>query len=124
MRIRMQWGRGILHGTLRDTPTARALYDALPCTSDASTWGKEVYFPVPVRASLEPDACDVVAPGTICYWVQGQSVALPYGPTPISKGNECRLVAAVNVLGVIDGEPGLLATVREGEEILVERVEG
>jgi hypothetical protein len=74
MRIRVRWNKGELEGTLDDTPTARALYESLPFTSRANTWGEEVYFDAPVAAKLEHNARQVVDPGAICYWVQGQSL--------------------------------------------------
>jgi hypothetical protein len=79
-----------------------------------------VYFSVPVEAALEKDAKQVVDPGTVCFWVEGSSLALPFGPTPVSKGNECRLVARVNILGKIEGEPTLLKTVKDGDRVHVE----
>ncbi len=123
MRIRVRWQGGELFGELDETPTARKLVAALPCASTANTWGEEVYFKVPVRAEVEPDACQVVQPGTICFWVQGSSLALPFGPTPISEGGECRLVTNVNVLGKLEGDPRALKSVRDGDEIQVELVD-
>ena len=59
----------------------------------------------------------------MCFWVEGSSLALPYGPTPIAQGDECRLVSEVNVLGQIEGDPRALVDVRGGIDIRVERVE-
>lgn len=120
--IRIKWPRGELTATLADTPTARAVVAALPARARANTWGEEVYFSLAADARLEPDARDVVEPGTVCYWVQGSSLALPFGPTPVSRGNECRLVTRVNVLGKLEGDPRLLATVRDGDAIEVSRL--
>jgi len=119
-RIRVRWPKGHLEAELLDTPTARKLLAELPCTSPANTWGEEVYFSVPVKASLEPDARQVVDPGTVCFWVEGSSLALPFGRTPVSQGDECRLVAKVNVLGRFLGDPRQLATVRDGDPVSVE----
>lgn len=96
---------------------------SLPCSSTASRWGDEVYFRAPVEAELDHDARQVVPRGTICFWVQGSSVAIPYGPTPVSVGKECRLVTAVNVIGAIEGDADLLSTVEEGDPIAVEAAE-
>jgi hypothetical protein len=120
MRIRISWANGEALGVLSDTPTARKVFAALPCSSIANTWGEEVYFILPVQTELEPAAQQVVPPGTICFWVHGQSLALPFGPTPISQGDECRLVAPVNVLGKLEGDPRVLKSIREGDEIRVE----
>jgi hypothetical protein len=92
---------------------------ALPARSRANTWGEEVYFTLKADVKLEPDAREVVDPGTVCYWVQGGSLALPYGPTPVSRGSECRLVTKVNVLGRIEGDPRALAAVRDGDTVEV-----
>ncbi len=120
MRIQIIWDGGQLVAALRDTPTARLVWDALPYTSSASTWGEEVYFELPVRAELEDDARQVVDPGTVCFWTGGNALALPYGPTPMSQGDECRLVTEVNILGQIEGDPRLLSSVRDGVAISVE----
>lgn len=119
-KIKIIWPAGSLTATLADTPTARAVLGALPCESSASTWGDEVYFSLPVHAELEPDARQVVDPGTVCFWVQGSALALPYGPTPVSRGDECRLVTKVNLLGKIDGDPAVLGSVADGDTIRVE----
>jgi hypothetical protein len=122
MRIRISWHGGETIGVLADTPNARKLLDALPCDSSANTWGEEVYFSVPMRADLDPDAKQVVPPGSICFWVEGQSLAIPFGRTPASRGDECRLVTAVNVLGKLEGDPRVLDSVNAGDAIRVEIV--
>jgi hypothetical protein len=116
-RIRIAWPKGTARATLHDTPTARALIAALPLKAKAQTWGEEVYFEIPVKATLEKDAKQVVPPGTVCFWVEGSSLALPWGRTPISEGDEARLVTRCNVLGKIDGEARQLASVRSGDTI-------
>lgn len=123
MRIRITWDAGEALGTLNDTPTARRLAEALPHTAQANTWGEEVYFTLPVQTELEPDATDVVEPGTLCYWVQGSSLALPYGPTPASHGDECRLVTAVNILGKLEGDPRVLSSIGDGTSVTVSLAE-
>jgi hypothetical protein len=121
-RVRVAWQGGEVTAHLRDTPTASRLLAALPCQATANTWGEEVYFEVPVKAALEPDSQQVVDPGTVCFWVQGSSLALPFGPTPASKGDECRLVTPCNVLGKIEGDPRRLKEVKQGAAVRVEIV--
>jgi hypothetical protein len=116
-RIRIAWPNGAASATLQDTPTARALVAALPLKARAQTWGEEVYFEIPVKAALEPGAQQVVPPGTVCFWVEGGSLALPFGRTPVSEGDEPKLVTRCNVLGAIDGDPKQLASVRAGDAI-------
>ncbi|GAB2509631.1 cyclophilin-like fold protein [Nocardia heshunensis] len=119
-RIRITWPANQLTATLSDTPTTKALLAALPISSSASTWGEEVYFETGVSVPRESDARQVVDPGTVAFWTDGDSLALPYGPTPISHGDECRLASPCNILGSFDGDPRLLATVRPGDPIRVE----
>ncbi len=123
VRIRISWAGGEIYGQLDDTPSSRAVYEMPPHTAEAHTWGQEVYFSLPVQTTLDARPQQVVPQGTICFWVQGSSLALPYGPTPISTGKECRLVTAVNVLGRLEGDPHVLASVQEGAPITVEPVE-
>lgn len=123
-RLRIAWKGGEVTADLRDTPTVKQLLAALPCEAAANTWGEEVYFELPVKATLEPDAEQVVDPGTVCFWVQGSSLALPFGPTPASKGSECRLVTRCNVLGRVAGDPRQLKKVKDGATIRVESAEG
>ncbi|MFD9334615.1 cyclophilin-like fold protein [Streptomyces sp. NPDC060028] len=120
MQIRISWPSGQLTATLDETPTAKALTEALPISASAHTWGEEVYFDTGICVALEPGALQVVEPGTVAFWTEGDALALPYGPTPISRGGESRLASPCNVLGSFDGDPRLLATVRDGDPVRVE----
>jgi hypothetical protein len=83
----------------RDSETARQLLAALPLRAQGSYWGGEFYFPVPIKAAAEPDATDVVEPGTVAFWTQGSCLCLFWGPTPASQGSECRAASSVNIVG-------------------------
>jgi hypothetical protein len=85
--------------TLADTPSVRALLPVLLVQTQTNTWGGEVYFHLPADIALEPDARQVVAASMVCYWVEGQSLAPSFGPTPISREGEGRLVTPVNARG-------------------------
>jgi hypothetical protein len=122
-RIRIEWPRGAVTLLLDPTPTSAQLVAALPFTARAETWGEEVYFATPVSAKLESSAKQVVPPGTVCFWVDGGALALPYGATPISKHGESRLVTRCNVLGQVVGDARALASVRAGDSIRVARAE-
>ncbi|MFC9325054.1 cyclophilin-like fold protein [Kitasatospora sp. NPDC057015] len=121
MRMRILWPAGQATATLLPTPTTEALWEALPISSAANTWGDEVYFGTPVSVPLEDDARQVVEPGTVAFWTDGDSLALPFGPTPISRAGECRLAGPCNVLGALDVDANVLRTVRPGDSIRVER---
>ncbi|MFJ5782229.1 cyclophilin-like fold protein [Streptomyces hydrogenans] len=122
LRIRLTWPAGHTTATLDETPTSSTLLGALPIVSTARTWGEEVYFDTPVSVPREAGARQVVDPGTVAFWTDGDALALPYGPTPISRGEECRLASPCNVLGSLDADPRILATVRDGDPIRVELV--
>jgi hypothetical protein len=85
------------------------------------TWGEEVYFTTPVSAKLEADARQVVDPGTVCFWTEGDALALPFGRTPISTDERPKLANRCNVLGAIAGDPRQLAKIRSGTRIRVEK---
>ena len=119
-RIRIAWKGGEVTANLRETSSVKQLLNVLPCEASAQTWGEEVYFELPAKIALEPDAQQVVEAGAVCYWVQGNSLALPFGPTPVSQGDECRLVTRCNVLGKIEGDPRQLKKVKQGVSIRVE----
>ena len=120
IRIKISWKAGDISAILNNTPTTEALIKSLPIESYANTWGDEVYFSVPVSVPLEKDAKQVVDPGAICFWVEGNSLALPFGPTPISEDNECRLATACNILGKIEKEPRILSSIQSGDLIKIE----
>ena len=122
MKLSLRFKSGELEVELFDTPTARALLEALPFESQAQTWGKEVYFATPVKAKLEKDARQVVEPGTVCFWTEGDAIALPYGRTPISTDERPKLASRCNVLGSIVGDPKRLAAVKGGEVVRVEKL--
>ena len=121
MKVRITAGKVVLQAELRDTPTTRALTEALPFEASAQTWGEEVYFSTPVSAKLEPDAKQVVEPGTVCFWTEGDALALPFGRTPISTDEKPKLASRCNVLGNIVGDAKALAGIKAGAKVRVEK---
>jgi len=118
-RIRFDFGTLTLDAELADTPTAQAIAKALPIEGRALTWGEEVYFEIPVRVKREADARAVVTLGEIAYWPEGPAIALGFGRTPISKGDECRLASPCNIFAKALGDVKALAKVRAGSQIKV-----
>ena len=119
--IRIRAGEVSVTAALNDSATADAVWDELPITGRAQTWGDEIYFPIPADAAEAADAAETVDKGAVAYWPPGSALCLFWGPTPMSRGDEIRPASAVNVIGAIDGDPTVLAAVPDGSEIVVER---
>lgn len=122
-KLKMTIGSVEIIAELFDTPTATAIYESLPFTSEARTWGEEVYFSTPVSVGREADAKDVVEAGELAFWVEGESIAIGFGRTPISRGDEIRLAAPTNIWGRALDDVAALGAVRDGDPIRVERAE-
>ena len=121
-RIRFDFGALTLDAELFDTPTAKAIVAALPISSSVLTWGEEVYFDVPVDVAREPEARAVIVPGEIAYWPQGPAIAIGFGHTPISKGDETRLASPCNVFAKALGNVKALGKVKTGTKVEVSLV--
>jgi uncharacterized protein len=102
-----------------DAPTARQILAALPIQASGSYWGQELYFEIPVKAGYETGACDVVDPGSVAYWPAGHCLCLFWGPTPASKGKECRAASKVNMVGRVR-KPELLTKLK-GRSVSVQQ---
>jgi hypothetical protein len=122
-KLKMTIGDVAIHAELFDTPTADAIWSALPFDARAQRWGEEVYFTTPAIASLEPDAKDVVEPGELAFWVEGNAIAIGFGPTPVSEENEIRLVEPTNIWGRAVDDVKQLSRVRPGATIRVEALQ-
>ncbi len=122
-RIRITAGDVTLTADLLATPTAKAVEAALPFESTARTWGDEVYFNTPVSVGSEPKARDVVEAGEIAFWPAGDAIAIGFGRTPVSRGDEIRLASPVNVFARTADDVKQLGRVRAGSRVRMERAD-
>ena len=110
--------------TLNELETANHLWDSLPITGRVQIWGDEIYFSIPLNVEEELGSQETVQAGTVAYWPPGSALCLFWGPTPISAPGEIRPASAVNVVGILDNDPNLLAEVPSQAEIIIEKIEG
>jgi hypothetical protein len=108
--IKVTAGQVTVTATLNDSSSARLIADALPFDSVAQLWGDEVYFSTPVTTG-EDNPQATVESGDVAYWPPGEALCLFFGQQPYSP---------VNIVGRIDGNPSVLAAVRDGDAIRVE----
>ena len=118
--VRFKAGTVEASAVLNDSSTADKVWDALPIAAEASTWGDEIYFRVPIEAE-EDDAQEVVSLGDVAFWPPGQALCLFFGPTPASRGDEIRPASPVNVVGRIEGDASVLKQVKSGATVTVEK---
>jgi len=118
-QIRFEFATVTIKAELLDTPTANAILAALPITSSALTWGEEVYFDVPVEIAREQAARAIVTPGEIAYWPDGPAIAIGFGRTPISRGEETRLASPCNVFARALDDVKTLDSVKAGTKVTV-----
>lgn len=117
--VLIQAGDVAIRARLLNTPTAEQIWNALPIYASAQTWGPEVYFRTSVTAGPEPGARDVVHPGEIVFWPDGGSIAIAFGPTPLSKDGELRLTSPCNIWAMALDDVVQLRSVHAGETIAV-----
>ena len=118
--IRIKVGEVVVNGEMEDSALAGRIYDALPFNVRASTWGKEIYFEIPVDSDIETPVSEVEK-GDIAYWPEGRCLCLFFGPTPMSRGEKPIPASAVEVVGKMVSDYKGLEKVRSGEKVLVEK---
>lgn len=119
-RITISAGPVTMEAELNDSPTAQKIWEELPIVGQASTWGDEVYFQIPVEAGAAPDARADVAVGELGYWPTGSAFCIFFGPTPASKGEKPRAASPVNVVGRLLGDATAFRDVPAGATVMLE----
>ena len=107
---------------LRETLTADIIYNSLPLKSKVQKWGDEIYFETELSIELETDAKSIVNIGEISFWNGGSAIAIGYGKTPISKGNEIRLISPCNIWADCKFEKSYIENIKENETIILEKI--
>jgi len=108
-----------VRGEMKESALAGRIYDALPFRVKASTWGKEIYFEIPVDSDIETPV-EEVEKGDIAYWPEGRCLCLFFGPTPMSDGEKPIPASAVEVVGKMVSDYKELGKVKSGHTIIIE----
>lgn len=106
---------------LNKTLTATKIWNSLPISSMIHTWKHEIYFNTNISVEIEEKAKQNIRLGEIVYWPNGKAIAISFGRTLISVGNEIRLASKCNVWAITDFDLKKLISVSNGEEVYVEQ---
>ena len=99
---------------LDNSETALKLAKLSSFKAQINTWGEEIYFET-TNLGIKPDknARDIVTFGEVAYWCEGYSIAIGFGKTPVSIGNEIKLVSKVNVFGTFNTSSKILNSLKK-----------
>jgi len=119
-KITITAGKVSLPAMLNDSPSAEAVWGALPIEARANRWGEEIYFEIDVPLEESGDARAEMQVGELAYWPPGSAFCIFFGPTPVSRGQEPRAASNVNPLGKVEGDATAFTAVRNGEKVRLE----
>ena len=107
-RIRITIGGVKLEAELNPTRTAQAVYSVLPIETTVNMWGEEFYCKVPGVKDYRETATTRVKVGDVAFWGAGEMLAIFFGRTPMSLGEDPVPADRVNVLGKVIGDAKVL----------------
>lgn len=121
-RVRITIGAVTVEAEFTGSACARAIVDSLPLEARPNSWGDEFYFEIPVRMALDETATTSVKAGDIGYWPPGNALAIFFGPTPLSRGDDPMPAGKVNVVGRIIEDPKVLKKAEGASAVRIEKV--
>ena len=107
-KIVMTIGGIRLLAELKPNRTADAVFKALPIQAKANQWGEEFYCELPGVQDFRETATTNVKVGDVAFWGMGRMLAVFFGRTPMSLGEDPVPADRVNVIGKIIGDPKVL----------------
>lgn len=93
---------------LKPNRTAQAVVDALPISAPVNQWGEEFYCKVPGVKDHRETAKNQVKVGDVAFWGNGEMLAVFFGRTPMSLGEDPVPADRVNVIGKVQGDVKVL----------------
>ncbi|MCY3955288.1 MAG: cyclophilin-like fold protein [Nitrospira sp.] len=121
-QIKITVGGVTVEAALKPTRTAQAIYDALPVEANVNQWGEEFYCQVPGVKDYRETATTNVKVGDVAYWGLGGMLAVFFGRTPMSIGEDPVPADRVNVIGRLIGDPKVLHEAVGATMMKVEKV--
>ena len=116
-KLILKFNSKVFEINLRNTETARLIAKSIPMKSRIQTWGEEIFFNTNLKVKLEDDAKEVMRLGEIAFWTEGSAIAIGYGKTPVSAGDEIRLIGPCNVWADGDFKKSDFDDVKSGDDI-------
>lgn len=110
-----------IRGEFFDSDCAKRIYDALPIESNINQWGDEFYFSIGINMPLDSTAKTQVKVGDIGYWPPGEALAIFFGKTPLSTGEDPVAASEVNIVGKLIDEPSILKGLKGAKRIRIEK---
>lgn len=93
---------------LKPNRTANAVVEALPVNAPIHQWGEEFYCKLPGVKDYREVATTRVKVGDVAFWGMGGMLAVFFGRTPMSLGEDPVPADRVNVIGKILDDPNVL----------------
>ena len=121
-KVRITVGSVQLDAELKSTKTAREVYAALPVESPVNLWGEEFYFKLAGVKDYRETATSQVKVGDVAFWGAGQVVAIFFGRTPMSMGQDPVPADRVNIIGRIIGDASMLRHAMDAPTIRIDRI--
>jgi hypothetical protein len=107
-RIKITIGGIQLLADLKPNRTSQAIVDALPISAPVNQWGEEFYCKMPGVKDYRETAKNQVKVGDVAFWGNGEMLAVFFGRTPMSLGEDPVPADRVNVIGKIEGDAKIL----------------
>jgi len=121
-RIKISIGSVSVEAELKPNRTAKEIYEALPIEAQVNQWGEEFYCNIPGIKDHRETATTKVNVGDVAFWGLGGMLAIFYGRTPMSIGEDPVPADRVNVIGKIVGGIAPLKQVIGATTMKVEKV--
>ena len=107
-RIIISVGGITVQAELKPTRTANGIYETLPVEAPVNQWGEEFYCTIPGVKDHRETATTRVKIGDVAFWGLGNMLAVFFGRTPMSIGEDPVPADRVNVIGRLLDEPLIL----------------